>query len=413
MTQSRRLVPVLTGALLLGVGVYFTGDKLTGDASGAGCGGGEVVDVESEVGASDPGIDAKIAELAAWDQARLADPAQAAQFDAKIAEVVGSGLDALPSLVAVIQTQGCNEASSLGLMGALHDVIAAADAGIPASDGVANVLVTAASQGFTTRGTPAETRFSDYEGFDKLAEDVLAAEPGQDLPALAEWADRTRIWEPIWEDDTTTQCASRALDAVVALSSVEAFDRLIVTIEQVPVGHPSGARFVEAAIALIDVHPESAAAMQEIALNPDLSLPARGLGCSATQWPPDARKALDTQLTDLTTEEAAQLLSECNLPTTATTVPTLAGMLKEIMGDEADPDPVCNKNGVLCDFGPLAGSANALFELVEDDEEARAELRGRLEAAVAGADPWQLTRLQVLAPGAAQLWPTAIPGLEY
>jgi len=446
MNRSRVLLPALAGALLLGVGVYFTGGGLGGDASGAGCAGGQVVDVQQDVGITDKGIDATLAELSAWDAARLADPNQRPEFDAKLVEVVQAGPDALPSLVNVVQTQACNEPTSGPFVDAIHQMIVEANGTVDGVEGVAGVLVTAASQGLTEFDLPATDgpTFSSYSEFEALAQKALSVDANSILPEITTWQERYPVWHEVVEDNSVRTCSLRALDATIALDHGAAFDALTGAIKSLPPNHPAGVALVEAAIDLSAVNDSANAQLQQIALNPDMFVNVRAQACRAATWDPDAAQAFLAEFQDLSDDDVAAILASCSIVEMVDELPSgladriaaapspviqtaRARAMTKTMDDNTTwqelfemlvqpaPDrqaPVCKDLSIICNYGEVATTVDDLVEIVEANG-AQDQLREKIETAIVEADPQLLTRLAVLARAGDELWPARIPGLGY
>ncbi len=430
----------------MGVGVYFAGGGLGGDASGAGCAGGQVVDVQQDVGTTDSGYDATLAELSAWDAARLADPDQRPEFDAKLVEVVQGGPEALPSLVNVIQTQACNEATSGPFVEALHQMIVEANGTVDGVEGVAGVLVTAASQGLTEFDLPAADgpRFSDYDEFEQLAQKALTVPVDSFLPEVQSWQERYTVWHDVAEDNGVRACALRALDATIALDHGAAFNALTAAIDSLEPNHPAGVALVEAAIDLSAVGDGANARLQQIAINPDMFISVRAKACRAATWDPEAAEAFLAEFQDLSDDDIAAILASCSLVELVDELPSgladriaaapspviqtaRARSLSKPVGTDASweqlfdmvvapaPEaqaPVCKDRSIICSYGELTTTVDDLVEIVEANG-AQDQLRAKIETAIVEADPQLLTRLAVLARAGDELWPARIPGLEY
>ena len=442
MNRSRVLVPAAAGVVLLGVGVYFSGGGLEGDASGAGCGGGEVVDVQQDVGTSDAELDSLVADLSNWAPEALADPTKRPEFDRQLADVVSAGADAIPSLTSAIQAQGCNEATSEPLIGALHEIIVDKSAVLEGVQGIATVLVSAAAAGLTEYDLAGDEApsFSDYGGFDALAQEVLE---GTNVPAVRAWLDDASSWTDMAADDAQTRCSLRALDTAVALNDASALDRLLASLrDEVPAGHPAARHLVEAALDLAHTQTDSAEAFRGIALDRELHPDARGLACWGSAFDKDS-EASAVPLRELTSGDVAPMFATCSLLTTAPdlglelaqqvessnsavvrlaaarrlAVNLRAAELEQFIQRLIDPPAVgagvCDLDGVVCGYADTVATSDAIVGQIGEDEEAAAELRSRLEAAVVDASPSQLGRLTVLARAADDLWATPIPGLEY
>ena len=442
MNRSRALLPAAAGVVLLGVGVYFSGGGLTGDASGAGCAGEEVVDVQTEVGATDSGIDEIVANLSNYDATQLADPAQRAEFDRQLAEVIDAGADAVPSLTNAIQTIACNEPSSDRIVEALHEIIVDKSGTMKGVQGIATVLVSAAMAGLTEYDLPGDDApsFSDHEAFDALAQEVLA---GGQVPRVRAFAEDAANWVTMVEDDDLSRCSLRALDAAVALEDSSVLDELVAALDKVPPQHPAAVPLVEAALDLGHLRTDSVPTFRTIAFDREIHPDARGLACWASAVDGGLAGDGDMPLTELSAEDLSPLFASCTLLTTAPEmgrelaqkvessnnamirVAIARANATDYRGNEVEQlilqmqrgtgsdSPVCNLDNVMCNHGELLATADAIVDLVAEDPDAQADLRARLEVAVADASPVEKTRLTVLARAAEDLWPERIPGLEY
>lgn len=440
MNRSRVLLPAAAGVVLLGVGVYFSGGGLSGDASEAGCGAGEVVDVQQDVGQSDSHLTTLVNELAGWDAERLR--SDAATFDSQLQQVIDAGSDAVPALTSAIQSNGCNEPASGRLADALHEIIVDKAAILEGVQGVASVAVSAAVPALTdyeVAGEDAPT-FSDYPELDDLAKSLRV---GDDVPAVRAWIDDPSRRAEMAGDDEQTACGLRLLDVVIALDSDAGFERLVAAVQNdVPAGHPGARELVEAAIALKHTRTDAGTTLAGLARDKELHPNARGMACFASAF--DEGGVSTMPLSDLTAEDLAPEFARCSLLTTAPDLGLeLAQALEDsndamvrvavaraiaanqrgaeleqlllqiIQGQPAYAEGVCGLEGVICGHGELTAQADALVGIAQEDPDAAANLRERLEAAVAEATPDEKARITVLARAAADLWETPIPGLEY
>ena len=442
MNRSRVLLPAAAGAVLLGIGVYLSGGGLGGDASAAGCGGGEVVDVQQDVGEKDSALDAEIKALAAWDAARLA--ADRPTFDAKLALVVDAGPSALPSIVEVIQNQGCNEPTSGPLVQGLRDILVNTTVPVDGVDGIAQVLVVAATQGLTEFEAPAADApsFSAYKEFDELAA-RLRGSNSADVPEMKQWTDEPGRWAELAGDDEVASCSVAALNATISLQDPAALDHLLAAVDNLPEAHPSAQYLVGAAMQLSNKRPDSAIDFQAIALDTSIYDGARVLACTVARFDEPTIKEASPKLMAMTPAQIGPMVEPCDLGTVApdivyhqaqrfeethglfemtgrkiatrmrTNEATLDELWDEVITGPKDAPEACNTTGIICGYGQLIVSTRAVIQLVSENEEERAALRSKLEAAIAEATPEEMSRLTVLAHAAEDLWPTRVPGLEY
>ena len=443
MNRKRMVLPAAACVVLLGVGVYFSGGDLAGDASGAGCGTGEVVDVQQDIGDTDAGLDAELADLASWDAARLADPMQRPEFDRRLGDVIDEGPAAVPSLITVIQTQGCNEPASGEIIGGLHKIIIDDVTALDGRQGIASVLVTAATQGLLQFDLPeAAPTFSEYPEIAALADQLRVAAVGFQPPDVDAWIHEPGRREQLAEDDGVTRCSLAALDATVSLMDSAAFDRLIAALGDVPAGHPAGLQIVEAALELQSTRTGTEDVFRTLALDPELHPDARGMACWAAGFEKEPHRDGETPLEEVTADQRAHELAACSAVATVSAIGVdlardlessnnamvrtaaaravarearateLESLIDSIINRPVDMASVCGLEGVLCDVGQLTIAVDTVVDLIAEDPDAEAELRARLEVAVADATPDVMARIRVLARAGEELWTTPIPGLE-
>lgn len=288
--SASRYLPLVALAVVVGVGIYFGGgDRLTGEAGAAGCGGGGAAQADlTPLGTPDESTQKTVAEAAdvpAVVQVGLS--SEVARAEALAAEIISKGPSALADVVQHIRNIGCYQKGSSLLVEVARTLAAQTSVTPKQRQLVAEVLLDAAIHAGSAHelgaARPANQDKPIYtdnaevsRAVDSLrAGESLAAAPNVDDPS---YVDAARAWD----------CVHRATIDVNTLVRFGVSDPRILAqeaalaVRALPAVHPMAIALVSVLDSTVGETPEERQSLESIVSDDRIHAIARGLACRAS-----------------------------------------------------------------------------------------------------------------------------------